>query len=93
MGTNQELETMISEEALLLVMFPRNEKKDWIPRVAVRTSWHLFGHGRNTALQKSTPETYANLMLNVFEIACLSKILVEAVSDYFLWLLSFTYFF
>jgi hypothetical protein len=34
MGTNQEIETLINEEAMLLGMYLRNEKKDWIPRIA-----------------------------------------------------------
>jgi CRISPR-associated protein Cas1 len=34
MGMNQELETLISEEALLLAMFLRNERESWKPRIA-----------------------------------------------------------
>jgi len=34
MGVNQELETMINEEALLLAMFLRNERESWKPRIA-----------------------------------------------------------
>jgi len=34
MGKNQELETLISEEALLLAMFLRKEKESWKPRIA-----------------------------------------------------------
>jgi CRISPR-associated protein Cas1 len=32
-GQNQTIETLISEEALLLAKYLRNEKKDWIPRI------------------------------------------------------------
>jgi CRISPR/Cas system-associated endonuclease Cas1 len=32
-GKKQEIETLISEEALLLAMFLRGERKDWIPRI------------------------------------------------------------
>jgi hypothetical protein len=35
MGEKQEIETLINEEALLLGMYLRNEKKEWIPRIAV----------------------------------------------------------
>jgi hypothetical protein len=35
MGNEQEIETLINEEALLLGMYLRNEKKDWIPRVEI----------------------------------------------------------
>jgi hypothetical protein len=34
-GNKQTLDTLISEEALLLAMYLRNEKKDWLPRTAV----------------------------------------------------------
>jgi hypothetical protein len=32
MGEQQEIETLISEEALLFAQYLRNEKKNWIPR-------------------------------------------------------------
>jgi hypothetical protein len=34
MGDQQEIETLINEEALLLAMFLRNERPTWKPRVA-----------------------------------------------------------
>jgi hypothetical protein len=34
MGDRQEIETLISEEALLLGMFLRNERQSWKPRIA-----------------------------------------------------------
>jgi hypothetical protein len=34
MGKNQEIETLIKEEALLFAMFLRNERQDWKPRIA-----------------------------------------------------------
>jgi CRISPR/Cas system-associated endonuclease Cas1 len=34
MGKNQEIETLICEEALLFAMYLRNERKDWISRIA-----------------------------------------------------------
>jgi len=34
MGEQQEIETLINEEALLLAMFLRNERPTWKPRVA-----------------------------------------------------------
>jgi hypothetical protein len=34
-GTTQTLNTLISEEALLLAKFLRNEKQTWIPRIAM----------------------------------------------------------
>ena len=33
-GSRQTLDTLISEEALLLAKFLRNERKEWIPRIA-----------------------------------------------------------
>ena len=33
-GKRQTLDTLISEEALLLAKYLRNEKKDWVPRIA-----------------------------------------------------------
>jgi len=33
-GKKQTIETLINEEALLLAKFLRNERKDWIPRIA-----------------------------------------------------------
>ncbi len=33
MGKQQEIETLINEEALLLSMYLRNERRDWNPRV------------------------------------------------------------
>jgi hypothetical protein len=34
MGERHEIETLISEEALLFAMFPRNERQTWKPRIA-----------------------------------------------------------
>lgn len=34
MGEQQEIETLINEEALLLALFLRNERPIWKPRVA-----------------------------------------------------------
>lgn len=34
-GSKQELETLINEEAILLGMYLRNERKEWIPRVGI----------------------------------------------------------
>jgi hypothetical protein len=33
MGQQQEVETLISEEALLFAQYIRNEKNEWIPRI------------------------------------------------------------
>ena len=33
-GKKQTLETLINEEVLLLARFLRNEKNNWIPRIA-----------------------------------------------------------
>ena len=33
-GAKQEIETLISEEALLLAKYLRHERKEWIPRLA-----------------------------------------------------------
>jgi hypothetical protein len=38
MGNEQEIETLINEEALLLAMYLRNEKQTWIPRTPPLTS-------------------------------------------------------
>ncbi len=35
MGENQEIETLINEEALLLTMYLRNERKEWQPRIRI----------------------------------------------------------
>jgi hypothetical protein len=35
MGKNQEIETLITEEAMLSAMFLGNEAKDWIPRIGI----------------------------------------------------------
>jgi CRISPR-associated protein Cas1 len=35
MGKEQEIETLINEEALLLGMYLRDEKKDWQPRIGI----------------------------------------------------------
>ncbi|MCK4478096.1 hypothetical protein KAU88_06180 [Candidatus Bathyarchaeota archaeon] len=34
-GKKQTIETLISEEALLLAKFLRDERKTWIPRIAI----------------------------------------------------------
>jgi len=34
-GKQQELETLINEEALLLARFLKDKKGNWIPRIAV----------------------------------------------------------
>ncbi len=34
-GQRQTIETLINEEALLFAKYLRNEKKDWLPRIAV----------------------------------------------------------
>jgi CRISPR-associated protein Cas1 len=33
MGKNQEIETLINEEALMFAMFLRNERETWVPRI------------------------------------------------------------
>jgi CRISPR/Cas system-associated endonuclease Cas1 len=33
-GQQQEIETLINEEALLFAQYLRNEKREWIPRIA-----------------------------------------------------------
>lgn len=38
LGGRQTIETLISEEALLLAKFLRGERKTWIPRIAVLNS-------------------------------------------------------
>jgi hypothetical protein len=34
-GKYQEIETLINEEELLLGMYLRNEKKEWLPRIGI----------------------------------------------------------
>jgi len=34
-GKRQEIETLINEEAMLLGKYLRDERKEWIPRVAI----------------------------------------------------------
>jgi hypothetical protein len=34
MGEQQEIETLINEEAFLLAQYLRDEKQTWIPRIA-----------------------------------------------------------
>jgi len=34
-GERQTIETLINEEVLLFAKYLRNEKKDWIPRIAI----------------------------------------------------------
>jgi CRISPR/Cas system-associated endonuclease Cas1 len=34
-GKRQEIETLINEEALLIAMYLRNERKEWIPRIGI----------------------------------------------------------
>jgi len=34
-GTKQEIETLINEEALLMAKYLRDEKKSWVPRIAI----------------------------------------------------------
>jgi hypothetical protein len=34
-GDKSSIETLINEEALLLGMYLRNEKKDWVPRIGI----------------------------------------------------------
>jgi hypothetical protein len=36
-GKNQEIETLINEEALLLAQYVRNERQSWNPRIACLT--------------------------------------------------------
>lgn len=35
MSEQQEIEIPISEEALLFARYPRQEKKEWIPRIGI----------------------------------------------------------
>jgi hypothetical protein len=46
MGSNQEIETLINEEALLFAQYLRNEKLTWIPRIA---NAFQIGIGRSTS--------------------------------------------
>jgi hypothetical protein len=41
-GNKSSIETLINEEALLLGMYLRNEKKDWIPRIACLPRYVIF---------------------------------------------------
>jgi hypothetical protein len=34
-GKKQEIETLINEEAMLLGMYLRDERKEWIPRIGI----------------------------------------------------------
>jgi len=34
-GRSQAIDTLIAEEALLLAKYVRNERKTWVPRVAI----------------------------------------------------------
>ena len=34
-GKRQEIETLINEEAMLLGKYLRDERKEWIPRIAI----------------------------------------------------------
>jgi len=34
-GKRQEIQTLINEEALLLAKYLRDEKKSWVPRIAI----------------------------------------------------------
>ena len=38
MGEQQEIETLINEEALLFAKYLRNQKKEWIPRIGITQS-------------------------------------------------------
>jgi hypothetical protein len=38
-GKKQEIDTLISEEAMLLAKFLRNEKESWTPRIASLTQY------------------------------------------------------
>jgi hypothetical protein len=38
MGDQQEIETLINEEALLFAQYLRNEKQIWIPRIASQST-------------------------------------------------------
>jgi len=41
MGDKQEIETLISEEALLLAKYLRKEKREWIPRIIdIMVNWN-----------------------------------------------------
>ena len=39
-GSKQEFETLINEEALLLAKYLRHERKDWIPRIVPCQSFY-----------------------------------------------------
>jgi len=41
-GQQQEIETLINEEALLFAQFLRNEKKEWIPRIVNLQHLNIF---------------------------------------------------
>lgn len=45
-GNKQTIETLISEEALLLAKFLRDERKTWSPRIAVLHTLKLGKHAR-----------------------------------------------
>jgi len=36
MGKEQEIETLINEEALLFAQYLRNERQEWMPRIVKR---------------------------------------------------------
>ena len=42
MGTSQEIETLINEDALLLGVYLRDEKEGWIPRIGISSDKRGF---------------------------------------------------
>jgi len=47
-GKRQTIETLISEEALLLAKFLRDERKEWTPRIAVPNKFLRINEERAT---------------------------------------------
>jgi hypothetical protein len=39
MGEQQEIETLINEEALLFAQYLRNEKQTWVPRIVILSAF------------------------------------------------------
>jgi CRISPR/Cas system-associated endonuclease Cas1 len=59
-GRQQELETLIKEEALLLAKYLRGERESWSPRIAIPIDRRACEYEKNSS-QQNTPTVHSNI--------------------------------
>jgi hypothetical protein len=78
-GKKQTLDTLITEEAMLLAQYLRNEKQAWIPRIAT-----LSKNSRNGDISQIPPFSFLRVCVQLVTLFGIKLGLADAQSFIFL---------